>query len=78
MNNFQPESLLVIAKQMNQEDVDHALAWKAAHGFSTRRLLFSLGAWMVASGEKLKTHNAEAQQVTQLDFLQNRPRKARA
>ena len=59
MNNFHPESLLMVAKQKTQEDVDNFLEWKRSEGFSTRRILFSLGAWMVASGEKLQALNAE-------------------
>ena len=61
MNNFHPESLLKIAKQKTQEEVDNCLAWKLSNGFSARRLLFSLGAWMVARGERLQSYAAPLQ-----------------
>ena len=60
MNNFHPESLLIVAKQKTQEEVDYCLAWKRSKGFSARRLLFALGAWMVASGQKLQALNADS------------------
>lgn len=60
MNNFHPESLLIVAKQKTQEEVDYCLAWKRSQGFSARRLLFALGAWMVASGQRLQALNADS------------------
>ncbi len=53
MNNFHPESLLVIAKQKVQEEVASCLAWKLSNGFSAKGFLYSLGTWMVVRGEKL-------------------------
>lgn len=66
MNNFHPESLLVVAKQKTQEEVDHCLEWKRSNGFSARRLLFVLGAWMVASGQKLQSLNAESSKSVEI------------
>jgi len=78
VNNFHPENLLLLAKKKNQEDVDNCLAWKLSNGFSTKRLLFALGAWMVTSGEKLQDRYAMPLQTNQLRFLQDKAKKARA
>ena len=78
MNNFHPESLLVLAKQRTQEEVDGCLAWKLSSGFSTRRLLFSLGAWMVVSGEKLQARHALPLQTGQMAFSRGKARKVGA
>jgi hypothetical protein len=75
VNDFHPENLLLLAKQKNQEDVDNCLAWKLSSGFSTRRFLFSLGAWMVASGEKLQVRHALPVQTGQMVFSNGKARK---
>ncbi len=75
MNNFHPESLLMIAKQKTQEDVDNCLAWKLSSGFSARRLLFSLGAWMVVSGEKLQVRHALPLQTNQMVLTHHKTRR---
>ena len=75
MNDFHPENLLLLAKQKNQEDVDNCLAWKLSNGFSTRRFLYSLGAWMVASGEKLQARHALPLQTSQMAFTRDKTKK---
>ncbi len=74
MNDFHPQSLLELAKQKSQGDIANRLAWKRSQGFSTRRLLFALGAWMVASGEKLQARSSMPLQKKQLGFSQNKAR----
>lgn len=74
MNNFHPESLLVVAKQKIQEDVADSLAWKRSQGFSARRWLVILGAWMVENGEKLQMRNSAQSQANQMGFSQNKAR----
>lgn len=75
MNDFDPEDLLGIAKHKTQEEVANGLAWKLSHGFSTRRFLFALGAWMVASGEKMKARHAPPLFPDQMGLLLNKTRK---
>ncbi len=75
MNDVHPENLLLLAKQKNQEDVDNSLAWKLSHGFSIRRLLFTLGAWMVASGEKLQARHVLPLQTSQVAFTRGKTKK---
>ncbi|NOT04408.1 MAG: hypothetical protein HOP27_07385 [Anaerolineales bacterium] len=75
MNDFHLESLLVIAKQKAQEEVDNCLAWKLSNGFSTRRFLYSLGAWMVTSGEKLQARHALPLQTSQMAFTRGKTKK---
>ncbi|MBI5945088.1 MAG: hypothetical protein HY864_12020 [Chloroflexi bacterium] len=74
MNDFHPDSLLELAKQKTQQDVANCLAWKRSQGFSTRRLLFALGAWMVANGEKLQARSSLPLQKSQLGFSQDKAR----
>ena len=79
MNNFTPDDLLKISKHINQRNL-HAvhLATKTKRAFISNRLFGTLGAWMIASGEKLQSLNAEALQKPQLNFSQNKTGKARA
>ena len=79
MNNFSPEDLLEIAKQRTQREIAASqLSQKTRQVSFSKRLLGTLGTWMVASGEKLQALNAEASQTNQLHFSQNKARKARA
>jgi len=75
VNNFHPESLLKIAKQKTQEEVDNCLVWKLSNGFSARRLLFSLGAWMVARGEKLQSRYAAPLPTNQMVLTHHKTRR---
>jgi hypothetical protein len=75
VNNFHPESLLMIAKQKTQEEVDRCLAWKLSRGFSSRRFLFSLGAWMVARGERLQSRYAAPLQTNQMVLTHHKTRR---
>jgi len=75
MNNFDPEDLLGIAKQKTQEEVTSSLAWKLAHGFSTRRFFLALGGWMVINGKRIQARHAASLLSTQVSFLQNKTRK---
>ncbi len=77
MNNFYPEDLLEIAKQ-KREILASQLARKTRQASFSKRLLGTLGAWMVVSGEKLQALNAESSQINQLGFSQNKDKKARA
>jgi len=77
MNNFTPEHLLELSKQKIQEEIAvHHLAQKAMQGSSSKRWLITLGTWMVASGEKLQARNAASLQTDQLEFSQDKTRKA--
>ena len=79
MNNFSPEDLLEIAKQRTQREIlASQLAQKTRQASFSKRLLGTLGIWMIASGEKLQALNAESSQTNQLSFSQNKTRKARA
>ncbi len=78
MNNFHPESLLVVAKQKIQEDVANSLAWKHLQGFSVRRGLVILGAWMVENGEKLQTRNSTQRRQISWVFHKTKPDKSEA
>ena len=75
MNNFHPESLLKIAKQKTQEEVDNCLVWKLSNGFSARRLLFSLGAWMVVRGERLQSRYAAPLLTNQMVLTHHKTRR---
>jgi hypothetical protein len=77
MNNFTPEYLLELSKQKIQEEIAvHDLAQKTMRGSSSKRWLITLGTWMVASGEKLQARNAASLQTDQLEFSQDKTRKA--
>lgn len=79
MNNFSSEDLLDIAKQRTQREISASqLAGKTRQVSYSKRLLSTLGNWMVASGEKLQTLNAESSETNQFGFSQNKARKARA
>ena len=75
MNNFEPEDLLEVAKQKSQESVTDSLAWKLSRGFSTRRLLRSVGVWMVARGKKMQALPTAPSLSDQISFLQNKTKK---
>ena len=74
MNNFHPESILVVAKLRNHEDVAYCLSRKSSHGNSAKRWLVILGSWMVACGEKLQARYAAPLQTNQNGLLQNKAR----
>jgi len=78
MNNFYPEDLLEIAKQRTQREIAASQsAKKTRQTFFSKRLLGTLGTWMVASGEKLQALNAKSLQTNQREFSQNKTKKAR-
>lgn len=78
MNNFHTDNLLEMAKEKNQEDVDSQAVWKATQGSSSNRWLASLGGWMIAKGEKLRTRYAATVQANPLSLSQTQIKKARA
>ena len=79
MNNFCPEQLLEIAKHRTQREMFASQAARKTGKVSTaKRLLGTLGTWMVAGGEKLQALNTEALQTNQLRFSQDNSKKARA
>lgn len=79
MNNFSPEDLLEIAKKRTQQEIlTSQLARNTRQVSFSKRALGTLGAWMVAGGEKLQALNAESLQTNQLVFSHDKPKKARA
>jgi len=79
MNNFYPEHLLEIAKQKTQREIlASQLAQKTRQVSFSKRLLGTLGTWMIASGEKLQALNVDSLQTSQLRFSQDKAKKARA
>lgn len=79
MNNFYTEDLLEIAKKRNQRDIlASQLPRNTAQVSFAKRALGTLGAWMVAGGERLQALNAESLRTNQLLFSQDKPKKARA
>ena len=79
MNDFYPEDLLKIARQRTQREIAASLlAQKTRQVSFSKRLLGTLGIWMIASGEKLQALNVESSQTNQLGFSQNKAKKARA
>lgn len=78
MNNFSTQDLLVLAKQKNQKELlASQLIKNSGQVSSSKRLLRTLGTWMVASGEKLQALNADPTQLNQLGFSQNKASKAK-
>ena len=77
MNNFQTDELLNMAKDKNQEDVDSQLFLNATQPKGLH-WLFSLGAWMVAKGEKMQARYTTSLLPNQLEFPLNKVKKARA
>ena len=77
MNNFHPESLLAIAKQRSQAEVDWCLSESPLFGNVAQRWLVALGVWMVACGEKLQSLRPVSLQ-TKLVISHNKAWKARA
>jgi hypothetical protein len=77
MNNFTPKDLLELSKRKIQENITvQQLAQKTQRRSSSKRWLATLGTWMVASGEKLQARYATSLQTNQLDFSQDKTRKA--
>ena len=77
MNNFQTDDMLNLAKEKNQEDVDSQLFLSATQPRGLRWLA-SLGAWMVAKGEKMQARYTTSLQPAQLGFPLHKAKKARA
>ncbi len=78
MNNFSTQDLLVLAKQKNQKELlASQLIKNSGQVSSSKRLLRTLGTWMVASGEKLQALNADPTQLNQLGFSHNKASKAK-
>jgi len=77
MNNFTPEDLLELSKRKIQEKIAaQQLAQKTMRASSSKRWMATLGTWMVASGERLQARHATSLQTNQLDFSQDKARKA--
>jgi hypothetical protein len=76
MNNLHTEDLLNWAKQEYQKYLDLRLSMKARQNSKFNLWLASLGAWMVARGEKLQARYAGSLKTNQSDSLKPKPKKA--
>jgi hypothetical protein len=72
MNDFDPETLLDVAKQKSEEDVDYCFNRRET---SSNRWLIAFGAWMVASGKLLQARHKKASKASQHFLLHNKTRK---
>lgn len=77
MNNFQTDDMLNLAKEKNQEDIESQLFLNATQPKGLH-WLFSLGAWMVAKGEKMQARYTTSLRSTQLGFPLHKAKRARA
>ena len=76
MNEIHTEDLLYLAKQEYQKNFDIRLTLKAGRNSTFNLWLASLGASMIARGEKLQARYAESLKTNQLDSLKPKPKKA--
>lgn len=76
MNHLHTEDLLYLAKRQYQRDFEIRLSMRAGQDSTFDLWLASLGAWMVARGEKLQARYAESLKTNQLDSLKPKPKKA--
>lgn len=76
MNDLHPEDMLILAKQSYQRNFELLLSMKARQNSTFNHWLASLGAWMVARGEKLQARYTESLKTNQLDSIKPKPKKA--
>lgn len=76
MNDLHTEDLLFLARQEYQRDFDLRLSMRARQNSTFNLWLASLGAWMVARGEKLQARYTESVKTNQLESLKPKSKKA--
>jgi hypothetical protein len=76
MNDLHTDHLLYLVKQEYQKNFDVRLSMKAGKNSTFDHWLASLGAWMIARGEKLQARYAGSLRTNQSDSLKPKPKKA--
>lgn len=76
MNDLHTEDLLKLAKREYQRNFEIRLSMRARQNSTFNLWLASLGAWMVARGEKLQARYTESMKTNHLDSLKPKSSKA--
>ncbi|MEW6084219.1 MAG: hypothetical protein AB1607_06455 [Chloroflexota bacterium] len=76
MNDLHTEDLLKLANREYQRNFDIRLSMRARQNSIFNLWLASLGAWMVARGEKLQARYTESLKTNQMDSVKPKTEKA--